>query len=90
MHALIQVSIGKKNAQSDTRARTIGHVYIILDYGVVVFPRKGYHRGHAKARLMKENPNYKICLLKAPNIVISSTRIRTGMAAGEDMSKWMM
>ncbi len=66
------------------------HERILLDYGVVVFPRKGYHRGHAKARLMKENSNYKICLLKAPNIMISSTRIRKGMAAGEDMSKWMM
>ncbi len=66
------------------------HERILLDYGVVVFPRKGYHRGHAKARLMKENPLYKILLLKAPLVTISSTEIRNGLAAGKDMSKWLM
>jgi nicotinate-nucleotide adenylyltransferase len=59
------------------------HERILLDYGVVVFPRKGYHRGHAKARLMKENPLYRITLLKAPLVTISSTDIRNGMAEGK-------
>lgn len=66
------------------------HERILLEYGVVVFPRKGYHRGHAKARLLKENPAYKIGLLKAPLVTISSTDIRNGLAAGKDMSKWLM
>ena len=66
------------------------HERILLDYGVVVFPRKGYHRGHAKARLLKENPGYKIRLLNAPLVTISSTDIRNGLAAGKDMSKWLM
>ena len=66
------------------------HERILLDYGVAVFPRKGYHRGHARARLLKENPAYKIRLLKAPLVTISSTRIREGLAAGEDMSRWLM
>ena len=66
------------------------HERILLEYGVVVFPRKGYHRGHAKARLMKENPLYKILLLNAPLVTISSTEIRNGIAAGKDMSNWLM
>ena len=33
---------------------------------------------------------YKIQLIDAPIIDISSTRIREGLAAGEDMSEWLM
>ena len=66
------------------------HERILLEYGVAVFPRKGYHRGYAKARLLKENPDYKIELLKAPLVTISSTQIRKGQAAGKDMSNWLM
>ena len=66
------------------------HERILLEYGVVVFPRKGYHRGHDKARLLKENPAYRITLLKAPLVNISSTQIREGMEKGLDMSKWLM
>ena len=66
------------------------HDRILLEYGVAVFPRKGYHRGHAKARLLRENPDYKIWLLKAPLVNISSSEIRTGLAAGRDMSRWLM
>ena len=78
---------------ADNLANFIGwrfHERILLDYGVAVFPRKGYHRGHAKARLLKENPLYRIELLKAPLVTISSTEIRNGIAAGEDMSRWLM
>ena len=78
---------------ADNLANFIGwrfHERILLDYGVAVFPRKGYHRGHAKARLLKENPAYRIELLKAPLVTISSTEIRNGIAAGKDMSKWLM
>ena len=66
------------------------HERILREYGVVVFPRLGYHRGRDKARLMKEDPSYKITLLKAPLVTISSTQIREGMAAGKDMSRWLM
>ena len=66
------------------------HERILLEYGVVVFPRKGYHRGHARARLLRENPAYRICLLKAPLVTISSTEIRHGLAEGRDMSGWMI
>lgn len=64
------------------------HERILLEYGVVVFPRKGYHRGHARARLLREDPNYRIALLKAPLVTISSTEIRHGLAEGRDMSAW--
>ena len=66
------------------------HERILLEYGVVVFPRKGYHRGHCRARLLRENPAYRIILLKAPLVTISSTQIRNGLAEGKDMSKWLM
>ena len=66
------------------------HERILREYGVVVFPRKGYHRGHDKARLLREDPSYKIRLLKAPLVTISSTEIRQGLAAGKDMSGWLM
>ena len=66
------------------------HERILLEYGVAVFPRKGYHRGHAKARLLRENPDYKITLLKAPLVTISSTEIRQGLESSKDMSKWLM
>jgi len=66
------------------------HERILLEYGVAVFPRKGYHRGYARARLLKENPQYKIRLLKAPLVTISSTQIREGLASGKDMSNWLM
>lgn len=66
------------------------HERILREYGVVVFPRKGYRRGQDKARLLREDPSYKITLLKAPLVTISSTEIREGMAAGRDMSAWLM
>ena len=80
--------IGADNLESFPRWRDYSR--ILREYGVVVFPRKGYHRGHLKARLLKEDPSYKITLLKAPLVTISSTEIREGISAGKDMSKWLM
>lgn len=80
--------IGADNLESFPRWRDYGR--ILREYGVVVFPRKGYHRGHLKARLLRECPDYRIHLLKAPRIDISSTEIRNGLAAGRDMRKYLM
>ena len=66
------------------------HERILLDYGVVVYPRKGYHRGHDRARLLRENPAYRITLLQAPRVDISSTTIREAHASGTDMADWLM
>ena len=80
--------IGADNLESFPRWRE--HERILKEYGVAVFPRKGFHRGYLKARLMRECPDYRIELLKAPRIDISSTEIRDGLAAGRDMSAWLM
>ena len=80
--------IGADNLESFPRWRDYG--CILREYGVAVFPRKGFHRGHLKARLLRECPDYRIDLLKAPRIDISSTEIRDGLAAGRDMSRWLM
>ena len=80
--------IGADNLESFSGWRF--HERILLEYGVVVFPRKGYHRGYAKARLLRENPAYRITLLEAPLVTISSTEIREGTAKGLDMSGWLM
>lgn len=80
--------IGADNLESFNRWKDYGH--ILKDYGIAVFPRKGYHRGHLRDRLMKEDPSYRIRLLKAPLVTISSTEIREGLAEGRDMSKWLM
>ena len=80
--------IGADNLAGFSRWRF--HERILRDFGVVVFPRKGYHRGHARASLMKEDPSYRISLLKAPLVTISSTEIRQGLSEGRDMSKWLM
>ena len=63
---------------------------ILKDYGVAVFPRKGFHRGHDKARLLKEDKAYRIGLLRAPLVTISSTQIRENQSRGKDMSYWFM
>ncbi|MBR1678582.1 MAG: nicotinate (nicotinamide) nucleotide adenylyltransferase [Bacteroidales bacterium] len=80
--------IGADNLESFPRWRDYGR--ILREYGVVVFPRKGFHRGHLKARLMRECPDYRIELLKAPRVDISSSEIREGLEKGRDMSSFLM
>ena len=66
------------------------HDAILREFGIAVFPRKGWHRGHLKARLMKEDPSYRIALLEMPLVTVSSTEIREGLAAGRDVSRLLM
>ena len=63
---------------------------ILRVYGVAVYPREGFDSQAIKKDLKKENKNYKIYILQAPELTISSTEIREGLAAGKDMSKWLM
>ena len=84
----ITLVVGADNLESFPRWRDYSR--ILTEYGIAVYPRKGYHRGHLKARLIKENPNYNISLMNAPLVTISSTEIRDAMAAGKDMTKWLM
>ncbi len=63
---------------------------ILTDYGVAVYPREGYDAAALRANLLAENHAYRIELLDAPIVDISSTEIREGISAGRDMSKFMM
>ena len=62
---------------------------ILSDFGVAVFPRKGHDIASIKADLLKENPSYRITLLNAEMVDISSTTIREAIASGDDPSAWL-
>ncbi len=60
---------------------------ILRDYGVAAFPRKGFNMEQLKKDLLNEDPSYKIQLLDAEMIDISSSQIRN---SDKDMSDWLM
>ena len=62
---------------------------ILKDFGVAVFPRKGHNLENIKTGLLQEDPSYKIILLKAEMVDISSTTIREAIASGDDPSAWL-
>lgn len=80
--------IGGDNLESFPRWRDYRR--ILLEYGVLVYPRSGYDSGALRDALLRENPAYRIELLDAPLVDISSTRIREGIQRGEDMSGYLM
>ena len=52
---------------------------------------KGYNPiGQIVGYLLSEDPTYKITLLNAEMVDISSTVIREAIASGEDISSWLM
>lgn len=65
---------------------------ILTEYGVAVYPREGYDAEAAASSLLAEDggDRYRIRLIKAPVVDISSTEIREGLAAGRDMSPFLM
>ena len=63
---------------------------ILKDYGVAVYPRKGFALETIKQDLLSENSAYKIHMVAAPLINISSTEIRNALAKGEDISHLLM
>lgn len=63
---------------------------ILKEYGVAVYPRKNVKIDTIKTDLLSEDPSYKIAILEAPMVNISSTEIREGLGLGKDMSKWIM
>ena len=63
---------------------------ILKDYGVAVFPRNSFELKTVKADLIDEDPEYRIRLLEAEMVDISSTIIRNAIASGEDASEWLM
>lgn len=63
---------------------------ILREYGVAVYPREGINLDEVKKGLIEEDNSYRIQILDAPMVDISSTDIREGMAAGKDMREWLM
>ena len=63
---------------------------ILREYGVAVYPREGINLDEVKKDLIEEDNSYRIQILDAPMVDISSTDIREGMAAGKDMREWLM
>lgn len=63
---------------------------ILNEYGVAVYPRKGHDINALKKDLIKEDHGFRITCMDAPSVDISSTEIRDGIAAGHDMSAYMM
>ena len=63
---------------------------ILLEYGIVVYPREGSDSASLREELLAENPDYRIELLEAPLVNISSTRIRDAKEKGEDLSGFLM
>ena len=63
---------------------------ILKEYGVAVYPRKGFDLTAIKEDLLTEDPAYRITIMNAEMVDISSTIIRNAIAAGQDMSPWLM
>lgn len=59
---------------------------ILTEFGIAVFPREGHDMAKLKQDLLNENPAYKIQLLDAPLVTVSSTEIREALSRGEDVS----
>ena len=63
---------------------------ILKEFGVAVYPRKGFDLDKIKQDLLKEDPAYKIQILNAEMVDISSTEIRNILATGGDASELLM
>ena len=63
---------------------------ILKEYGVAVYPRKGFDLTTIKEDLLAEGQDYRIAIMKAEMVDISSTIIRNAIDAGLDMSQWLM
>ncbi len=106
--------MGADNLQDIHRWRDFPR--ILSEYGVAVYPRKGYDLENIRKQLIEECRHFPalyvldvgesapegkrsleetlrgtyIDVIDAPIVDISSTRIREGLAAGKDMSEWLM
>jgi nicotinate-nucleotide adenylyltransferase len=80
--------MGADNLADIRRWRDYGR--ILREYGVAVYPREGVYLEEVKADLLEEDKSYRIEILDAPMVEISSTDIREGIAAGKDMREWLM
>lgn len=63
---------------------------ILAVHGVAVYPRNGFDLKTIKQDLLNENPAYKIQIINAPMVDISSTQIREALSRGENISHLLM
>ena len=63
---------------------------ILKEYGVAVFPRTGFDLDTIKSALLREDSSYRITILNAEMVDMSSTTIREALASGQDASAWRM
>ncbi len=63
---------------------------LLREYGVVVFPRGDYDCEALREGLLGQCAQFKIRLLDAPLVDVSSTQIREMLAAGGDVSELLM
>ena len=57
---------------------------------MTVFPRTGFNLDTIKSDLLREDPSYRITILNAEMVDMSSTTIREALASGQDASAWLM
>lgn len=63
---------------------------VLREFGVAVFPREGFDIEAISTDLLEEDNSYRIRIVDAPMVTVSSTQIREGEARGEDMSHLRM
>ena len=80
--------MGADNLDSIRRWRDYSR--ILKEFGTAVFPRTGFDLDIIKTGLLKEDREYKITLLNAEMVDMSSTIIREASASGQDVSSWLM
>ena len=80
--------VGGDNLESIPRWREAPR--LLSEFGIVVYPRTGFDTAALRDRLLSEHPDYRIRLIDAPLVDISSSEIRDMLARGEDPSKYLM
>lgn len=67
---------------------------LMTGYDIVVYPRPGFDSAGAlvalKAYCREHHLRCRVTLINAPQVDISSTSIRESLAAGRDVSRWLM
>ncbi len=66
------------------------YAVILKEFGVAVFPRTGHDLAQIKQDLLNEDPAYRIQILEAQMVDISSTQIREAIANGDNISAFLM
>ncbi len=87
-HKIFTLVMGADNLADIRRWREYRR--ILKEYGIAVYPRKGTDLETVISDLLAEDPSYRISVMNAEMVDISSTTIRNAIAQGQDMSGWLM